>query len=408
MSKRILFLTPQLPYPPHQGTALRNFGLINGLAHRGHQIALLSFAEPGQPAYQQTPLAALCDPIVAIPVPARSMGQRLFDLCVGRADMARRLWSPTFLEALRRLLTQHSFDVIHFEGIEMATYLQPVWQFILDHTPDTLLIYDAHNAEYALQRRIAQQDIRSLNRLPQAIYSFIQANRLERLESLICLSVDHILACSTTDAYKLAQLRQETPITVAPNAIDTAAYQPGRQVAANILRPSLVFTGKMDFRPNIDAVLWFAQDILPRIREIVPEAHFTVVGKNPHARLDVLTGQPGVTLTGEVPDIQPYLDATDVYVAPLRMGSGTRLKLLEAMAMGRAIVSTRVGAEGFDVQEEKHLILADSAADFATAVVNLLRDEARRRALGAAAASLVHEYYDWSVIIPKVDAIYSR
>ncbi len=407
MSKRILFLTPQLPYPLHQGTALRNFGLIDGLARRGHAITLLSFAEPGQPPYSQTPLAELCEQVVTVPVPTRTRLTRLTDLIVGRADMARRLWSPPFLDALSGLLAQHTFDVIHFEGIEMAAYLPHVWPTILERTPDTMLIYDAHNCEYALQRRIARQDFRTPSRLPQALYSFVQAGRLERLESVTTLTVDAVLACSLADAQKLAELRQETPIKVVPNAVDVAAYAPSGEVA-EVPHPSLIFTGKMDFRPNVDAVLWFAREILPLIREAIPNAHLTVVGQKPHPRLDALRAQPGVTLTGSVPHIQPYIRAADVYVVPLRMGSGTRLKLLEAMALERPIVSTRLGAEGFDLVDGEHLILADQPDAFARAVVDLLRDDSRRASLGAAAARLVRERYDWSAVIPRVEDVYAQ
>jgi glycosyltransferase involved in cell wall biosynthesis len=131
-----------------------------------------------------------------------------------------------------------------------------------------------------------------------------------------------------------------------------------------------------------------------------------VVGQQPHPRLELLRDHPKITLTGRVDDIRPYLHAADVYVAPLRMGSGTRLKLLEAMVMERAVVSTRIGAEGLDVQHGSHLLLADSPAEFAEAVIVLLRDQSRRVRIGQQAARLVRERYDWRAIIPAVEAIY--
>jgi sugar transferase (PEP-CTERM/EpsH1 system associated) len=403
MSKRILFLTPQLPYPPHQGTALRNFGLIDGLAGRGHRVALLSFVEVDQPALAETPLASLCDPAITVPAPARSRWRRLRDLLVGHADMARRLWSDEFQSVLRDLLLREAFDAIHIEGIEMAPYLPTILAADTYGTP----IYDAHNAEYALQRRIFTQDLRIPRRWPVAIYSLIQARRLMRVEAATCRAVDHVFACSDTDAAHLRRLRHRTPVTVIPNAIPTAQYHDADLPEADLPRPSLVFTGKMDFRPNVDAALWFAREILPLIRERVPGAHFAIVGKNPHTRLDSLRGHPGVTITGFVPDIRPYIRAADIYVAPLRMGSGTRFKLLEAMAMERAVVSTRVGAEGIAVAEGKHLLLADTPHDFAQAVVGLLQDEARRSALGSEGAKVVRARYDWSAIIPQVEAAYA-
>lgn len=407
MGERLLFLTPQLPYPPHQGGALRNFGLIKGLAQRGHAITLLSFAEAGQPPYSETPLAELCASVVTLPAPMRTVRQRLRDLLAGHADMARRLWSPPLLDILYDLLAREHFRAIHFGGLEMATYLLPVRTTLQQDGPDRLLIYDATNAEYALQARIARQDMRLMSRWPQAAYSVIQARRLRRFEAAVCRAADYIFACSQTDAHLLGKLSRSTPIAVVPNAIDVAGYDTAQWTPADIPHPALVFTGKMDFRPNVDAVLWFAKDILPHIRRIVPEAHFVIVGQKPHPRLEALRGRPGILLTGAVPHIQPYLAAADVYVAPLRMGSGTRLKLLEAMAMGNAVVSTRLGAEGIDVRDGEHLLLADAPVEFAQAVLALLGDEARRKALGANAARLVRQRYDWPTVIPRVEAVYS-
>ena len=233
----------------------------------------------------------------------------------------------------------------------------------------------------------------------------MQARRLARLESSVVGAVDHVLACSEEDAARLAVLGRATPLTVIPNAISVTHYD-AAQPPAGLPHPALVFTGKMDYRPNVDAVLWFAAEVLPRVREAAPGAHFAVVGQKPHPRLDALRGRPGVLITGQVPEIQPYLSAADVYVAPLRMGSGTRLKLLEAMAMGRAIVSTRLGAEGLGAEAGEHLLLADEPGEFAGAVLSLLGDEARRRRLGEAARQFVRERYDWGAIIPRLEAVY--
>jgi sugar transferase (PEP-CTERM/EpsH1 system associated) len=404
MSKRILFLTPQLPFPLYQGTAIRNFGLIDGLAKRGHRITLVSFVEANQPPVADTPLSDLCERVLTCPVPARSKVRRLADLALGRVDMARRLWSAEFLKVLRNLLDAESFDVIHFEGIEMASYLSHVADLV-EQQPGTMLIYDAHNCEYALQRRIARQDRQQIRRLHAAVYSTIQAKRLERLEAAICRRVDHVFAVSEADAEQLADLKQGAPITVIPNGIRVDDYQ-GAEEIADVPHPALVFTGKMDFRPNVDAVLWFAQDILPLVREQVPGAHFVIVGQKPHKRLDLLRSRPAVTLTGFVESVEPFINAADVYVAPLRMGSGTRLKLLQAMAMRRAIVSTRLGAEGLDAEDGVHLRLADIAEAFAQAIVSLLADDERRQALGEQALAHVRAYYDWPVIIPTVEEAY--
>jgi polysaccharide biosynthesis protein PslH len=402
MGKHILFLTPQLPYPLHQGTTLRNFGLISGLAARGHEVSLLSFIEAEQPRLEDTPLPGICVRAQTIAAPEWRAKQRIRVLITGHADMARRRWSDGFLAALDQMLTGESFDVVHIEGIEMAPYLG----LLRKRLTGACLIYDAHNAEYALQKRIASQDVRIPKRWPAAVYSLIQTARLTRLETETCKAVDHVIAVSQTDAKLLGKLRHSTPISVIPNAVLVDDYQADAWPEADIPRPSLVFTGKMDFRPNVDAVLWFAEEILPRITAQIPDAQFVVVGQKPHARLDGLRARLDVTLTGWVEDIRPYLKAAAVYVAPLRMGSGTRFKLLEAMAMERAVVSTHIGAEGLGVKEGDHMLLANDPEAFAASVVSLLRDTDRRAAMGRRARELVQAQYDWHAIIPDVEAIY--
>ncbi|MBN1120973.1 MAG: glycosyltransferase [Anaerolineae bacterium] len=405
---RLLFVTAQLPYPPHQGGAIRTLGLIKGLAERGHRITLLSLIEEGQPDWQSTPLADLCDRVVTVPAPSRTSPERLRDLLTGRVDMERRLWSPAFLEALLMLLGDRPFDGIHFEGIEVAGYLNQIHDQVRENFPGTILVYDAFNAEYDLQRRIARQDLQIIHRLPMALYSVIQARRLERFERQVCQMSDHVIAVSEADGRLLTALESRTPVTVVPNAIDAAGYETGDGDVAAIEHPALVFTGKMDYRPNVDAVLWFADSVLPLIRKAIPDAHFTVVGQKPHTRLDQLRGRSDITLTGWVDSVQPYVRAADVFVIPMRMGSGTRLKLLEAMAMRRAIVSTRLGAEGVAGEESDFMLLADDPQSFANAVIGLLGDSERCRSLGEKAAVYARQHYDWPVIVPRIESLYIK
>ena len=168
----------------------------------------------------------------------------------------------------------------------------------------------------------------------------------------------------------------------------------------------MVFTAKMDFRPNVDAVLWFAQEVLPLIRQEVPEARFWVVGKDPHPRLAPLADDPGVRLTGWVEDVRPFIAAAAVYAIPLRIGGGTRLKVLEAMAMGKAIVSTTLGCEGFDLVPGQELVIADTPEVFARAVLALLADPERRARIGRAARRFAGSRYDWRMIVPRLERVY--
>jgi len=267
------------------------------------------------------------------------------------------------------------------------------------------VIYDSFNAEFALQRSIYEAERADLARLPGALYSLVQWRRLMRFERHVCQTVDHIIAVSEADAAAFRTLAPGRPLTVVPNGIDAAPY--ARSDTSLDLGPAaLVFTGSMSYRPNVDAALWFADQVLPAIRAAVPEARFFIVGSQPHARLHPLRERDDVQITGWVPDVIPFLHAAAVFVVPLRMGSGTRLKILQAMAAGRAVVSTRLGAQGLDAQDGIALRLADTASDFARVVIDLLGAPEKRRALGQAGARLVAQRYDWSVIVPRLLGVY--
>jgi len=403
----ILFLTPQLPYPPQKGTALRNWGLISSLAER-HQVSLLSFRSPGQAPRPALALTEACARVETVPQPERSTRDRLRDmLTTRRPDMALRLASEPFARRLTDWLAREHFDVIHIEGIEMAPYLdaiQTAHPRIVGGTRP-LILFDDHNCEYLLQKRVCFTDLRTPTRWPGAAYSFVQWRRLRRYEAHVCRRADCVLAVSDPDAAALQALSPKLDVTVAPNGIDTRSYQPPPS-NSQPLTSSLVFTGTMDFRPNVDAVLWFARRVWPLVRREASDVHFVVVGQRPHPRLDKLRDDPAITLTGRVEDTRPYIAEAAVYVAPLRMGGGTRLKLLEAMAMGKPVVATRLGAEGYPVAHGRELLLADTPADFAAAVAGLLRAPERRDELGRAGRAFVEEQYDWRVILPQVEALY--
>jgi sugar transferase (PEP-CTERM/EpsH1 system associated) len=396
---RILLLTPQRPYPPHQGTTLRNFNLVKELAKR-HTVCVLTFLEPDQDSNNLGPLPDLCDWIETIPTPWRSTGLRLRQmLTTRRPDMSLRLWSPELNARLAARLREQPFDVVEIEGIEMAPYLPTIEAA----QPRLLIVYDAHNAEWILQKRACLADLKNPARWMAAAYSWVQWQRLRRYEANLLRRVDHTVAMSHPDRVALRDVAPDAPITVVPNGVDLAAYT--ESTGAPIYY-DLLFTGKMDFRPNIDAVLWFGQHVLPLIQAQRPDTTFAIVGQRPHPRLDVLRSLPGVTITGFVDDIRPYLAGATVYAAPLRVGGGTRLKLLEAMAMGVPIVSTTVGAEGFPVVNGQELVLADEPDRFARQVLDLLGHPARRAKLAAAGRAFARANYGWEVLVPQLERIY--
>ncbi|MFQ5854345.1 MAG: glycosyltransferase [Anaerolineae bacterium] len=403
---KLLFLTPQLPYPPHQGTTIRNFHLLAGLAQR-HEIALLSFSD-GSRRLDDTPLPDLCYRVRTIPTPPdRSVAQRLITTFLStQPDMALRLPSDQFQARLEHWVQAQQFDVVQVEGIEMGQYALALRKRRLLNDR-TQLVFDDHNAEHVLQRRAFLTDARQPRRWPAAGYSLVQWLKLSCYEREVCQTADQVVAVSETDAQALRRLVPGLSPAVVPNGVDVKFFRPDLTDQNHVEPTSLVFTGKMNFRPNVDAMLWFCDEILPRIRVTRPDVTVTIVGREPHARVRALAHRPNITVTGYVDDIRPYVAGAQVYIVPLRMGGGTRLKLLEAMAMGKAIVSTTLGAEGIAGQSGEHLILADSPGDFAEAVLSLLTDRDRRQTLGTRARKLAEHEYAWEAIVPRMEENYS-
>lgn len=402
---KVLFLTPQLPYPPHQGTSIRNFHLLAHLARR-HHVSLCSFVGEQQSETDLGPLPDLCQTVEMEPQPERTLLQRAWTtLTSPLPDMALRLASSAFHRCLAAWLAREEFDVVEVEGIEMARYLHQVARTRGEGLP--ALVFDDHNAEYLLQQRAFATDRRHVRRWLGAAYSLIQWQKLRRYEALTCRRADRVVAVSEADAQALVRLVPGLQPVVVPNGVDTEAYRAFITPSdfPPLHQPALVFTGKMDFRPNVDGVLWFWSEVWPRIRAEAPGAHFYVVGQRPHARLAPLAEDPSVTVTGFVPDVRPYIAQATVYVIPLRIGGGTRLKVLEAMAMGKAIVSTSLGCEGFPLRSGTHLLVGDTPRAFADAVLALLQDAPRRRTLGAAAQNLAATQYDWAAIVPRLEEV---
>lgn len=399
---KLLFLTPQLPYPPHQGTTIRNFNIIKHLAPR-HEITLLSFGTE-QELGDAGPLRALCREIHIAPHPIRTLAQRaLTTFTSPLPDMALRLESKLMRSQLDGLIGKNSYDVIQIEGIEMSPYGAS------RTTRQLPLVFDDHNAEYALQRTAFESDLRSPTRWHAAFYSLVQWIKLERYERRVCERANAVVACSDTDAQALLSLDGQLPIANIPNGVDLEQYVPSDGVCAKPLAElSLVFTGKMDFRPNIDAILWFCNEILPYIRAEIPLAHLVIVGQKPVPKILAREQSGAVAVTGWVRDIRPYIADAAVYVVPLRMGSGTRLKVLEAMAMGKAIVSTTRGVEGIKLTNGRNVVIADAPQDFARECIALLRDPARCRDLGRAARQLAEGQYAWEQILPSFNQIYAH
>ena len=411
---KILFVTPQLPYPPDKGATIRTLAMIKGLAQRGHQIQLLSFINCEDDLVWLPQIRPYVTGIATVQIPQRSMLTRLSRFVFSsRPDMAWRLPSAEFADTLGNMLRQDNYDIVQFESIEVAQYALQAIEQRAPGAKKPVIVFDDLNAEFLLQKRAFEIDRKSLRKWPKAFYSWVQWRRLRSYEARVCTTVDRVLAVSETDAAVLRDLHNGINVTVVPNGVDCAFFSPSAR-PADYAEPNrikhlaaIVFTGTMDFRPNADAVVWFCQEMLPLIKKHFYHVHFYIVGKGPTPEVRALAS-PAVTVTGYVSDIRPYIVNSQVYVVPMRMGSGTKLKVMEAMAMKIPVVSTTMGAEGIDVTPGQHLLLGDNPAEFAQHVMDLLENAAERQRLATNARRLVEEKYDWITIVPSLEKIYTQ
>ncbi len=406
---RILLLTPQLPYPPHQGTTVRNFNIIRGVAER-HELALLSYwsGDKSELDLALMVLGEYCFKIDYKLCRPRSNLKRFSQLITNAApDMANRLKSTEFEEGLVEMMrveekqSGRPFDVVQIEGIEMANTIPIIREF----NPESKIVFDNHNAESSLQRRAYETDKSQPGRWPLAAYSYVQSVRLQRYEKWACELVDHVVAVSDKDLEKIRELAPNIRATVISNSIDVEEYREleGKSTAFF----DLVLIGKMDYRPNVDAALWFADNVWPIVYGKRPQTTWGLIGQQPHSRLDRLANIKGITITGKVDSIHPYLAGASLVILPFRIGSGTRLKFIEAMAAGKATVSTSLGAEGFEVKSGQELLIADDPEQFAQAIDKLLRDTKGRNQMGEK-ARVFSKKYDFRLVNRQFDDIYDE
>ncbi|MCG8347541.1 MAG: glycosyltransferase [Chloroflexales bacterium] len=413
---RILLLCPYPPYPPRSGGALRIYNLLAGLAPR-HELWCLTFAPDDAAVAALKPLCEYCRVVTVRGLLPRSTTQRAWTtLTSSLPDMALRNTSPAYAAALRQLLCEQHFDIVQAASIEMAHYGLSLrdQQSANGRVRRPHLILDEFNAEYVLQYRAALTTLRSPRLNPRSLaaspYSLVQWRKLAAYERRLLRAYDYTLAVSAEDRRALLKLDPAARIGIVPNGVDCAYFDRRQLENRPSIKPqSLVFTGTLDFRPNVDAVTWFAREVLPLVRAQQPAARFVVVGRAPAPAVRALHDGVMVDVIGEVADVRPFIDGAAAYVVPMRMGGGVRLKLLEALAMQAPVVSTTMGAEGVEgLHDGAQLLLADTPAAFAAAVLRLLADPALGRQLGAAGRELVLRHYDWQAIVPLLEKIYAE
>ena len=306
--------------------------------------------------------------------------EQLLSLLHGKPHIFSEYYVEEMHQAINASLASQHFDCVFFESSLIAGYQLP---------SSIPALIDQHNLEYEILLRTSQHEKAWLRRW----YNRIEGQLLKPIEIERCRRARAIVVTSEREQMELQRFLPAQRIKVIPNGVDTETFHTHARYKE--IDGRVVFTGALDYYPNMNAVLFFAQHCWLHIHERIPTATWHIVGKNPPAHIKKLEELPGVTITGSVPDVLPYLACAQVAIAPLLVGSGTRLKILEAFATQKAVVSTSVGSEGLEVEAGKHLVIADRPELFAREVIALLKDPERRRALGAAGRALVETRYSW-------------
>jgi glycosyltransferase involved in cell wall biosynthesis len=384
---KILWVKPGKLLPLDTGGKLRTYNLLRQLSAT-HELTYLSYYGGERDAQYEREILEHIPGTVSIytAAPDTTPMERYLDYVrrLGwRAPYAvSKFTAPEVQRQVSGWIRERRFDV------SVCDFLSSTLNFPSQLTTPAALFQ--HNVETVLWQRKAEHEVKLLDR----IVSKIEYAKMVRFEPGQVRRFHHVIAVSDADKQAMSSMVDASHISVVPTGVDLGKYQ--YDAAAQPSSPLVVFTGSMDWEANIDGVEFFCKEIWPLVLAKVPNARFRIVGRDPHARVKKLASN-SVEVTGTVPSIVDHLREAAVFVVPLRIGGGTRIKIYEGMAMGKATVSTSVGAEGLDVQHGRDILLEDTPTEFAEAIVTLLVDEGVRRRYEAAAATTARKY-DWSVI----------
>ncbi len=410
---KLLFLAHRIPYPPNKGDKIRAFHELRALAERGHEIHLLAFADDVRDLHYQVDLARWCASVQIVRLRKFWAKLRaLLTLLTSRPLSLGYFDSRKMRRLVNRAMERNRFDAVFVYSSAMAQYVPADW-----HSRTVIDLVDVDSEKW--------REYAARTSPPHSRLYAIEAERLKQYELELVASCVHSILTTRREADLLSELDEFTRrarLRIITNGVDAEYFQPAKNPAANStiafrkktslftptessvkqIKPRLVFVGAMDYFANVEAVRWFVAEVFPLIRQQEPQTEFFIVGSNPAAEVRKLAEQPGVIVTGTVEDVRPYLHNATVCVVPLKIARGVQNKLLEAMACGKAIVASPEAAAGLRVVHEEQLLLAESATEFATAVIEAIRNENLREQLGEQARRFVEQEHDWQPLLQKL------
>jgi len=389
----ILNILPYCPVPPTFGGALRVYHLLKQMT-RFHSVSVIVYGVRSDEYVIRNAFPGL-GRIIIVPPPHSWKGikkrlSQVLSVISYRSGAYYYFYSEQMQRAIDFTLAKDQFDLIQTEAHIMGWF---------ELQSKAVKILDAQNVEYDTFRRMSN----TTNSPIRKAYYRLEAAKCRREEIEICSRQDAMFVTSPRDKSILDADVPGIPKFIIPNGVDTSYFFPRRETEEP---HSLVFTGSMNYPPNSDAIIFFIDRIFPKIMGEFPDVKLYVVGNAPPISLRRRNSE-SVVITGYVDDVRPYIERASVYVVPLLSGGGTRLKVLEALAMKKGIVTTTIGCEGIDLNNHESLIIADGPDEFADAVIQLLRNAALRRRLATSGNELVRARYDWNVIGETLNSVYS-
>ncbi len=383
---RILMLAHRIPYPPHTGDKVRAYHVARHLA-RHHELTLAFLVDEAADLAGIGPLREITPRIEFAPL-SKPWGviKGLAGLAVGGSLTQPYFASRRLRGGLDRRMAAADYDLVYVSSSPMAQYVARV------EMPVVMDFVDVDSDKWSQYSQRARPPLRWLYRAESA--------GLRRYEAWIARWARLCLLSTPVEEALLKSFAPWAKTAVVPNGVDVEFYAP---VASASSTPTLIFTGAMDYRPNIDAVVHFCTDVFPLIRREVPEARFLIVGLNPAPAVTALSALPGVVVTGAVPDVRPFYAEAAIAVAPLRMARGVQNKVLQAMAMGLPVVASTLAAAGLSARPGQHLLAEDRPASFAARVVHLLKTPADRSELGRQGRAFVEAHHSWEAAFLRLD-----
>lgn len=396
---RLLFLAQTLPFPPDGGVKIRTYHTLRNLAKEFKVTALCFYRwKPGKVEVDVEKAVEGLEHLASIrafPIPQEHSRTRLLldharSLVSGRVYTLFSYASGQFAAALQEELNTGAVAIVHLDSLDLSGYLP-----IVEEKPTVCVHHDAQSL--LLRRRSEYQ-----NSSVPAKYLRYQAHLMEREEHEICPRLDINVTVSEADRQVLTKIAPSGRFEVVPNGVDIEFFQPREAEEEGI-----VFVGGTSWYPNKDALSYYRSTILPAIRTRQPTVSTTWVGRASQEEIDEYSASgDGLRLTGYVDDVRPYIASAACYVVPLRIGGGTRIKILDAWAMGKAVVSTSIGCEGLDARDGTNILIADSPSEFADCVARVLDDSVLRSRLGDAARRTVEDRYSWDAIGAEMNEMY--